>query len=171
VSESARPRRARAHRRWRLIAIVSIAMNLFLAGLMAGGFLRKGRGDRPQLAARAFSMKGAGRALGPEVRPVVDEIREARQGERRAYFERLRTAANEATSALSAEPFDSKRLDAALAELRNAHVALQEQSHAGFRQLAERLTPAQRAALAEANARFGRRGGRGVPKHGRPRRR
>lgn len=172
MSDSKRALQVRAHRRWRLIAIISIALNLFLAGLMAGGFLRKGRGDRPPPAARAFTMKGAGRALGPEVRPVVDEIRQAREGDRKAHFERLRTAANDATAALEAEPFDPKKLDDALAELRSVHAAFQQESHGEFVQLAERLTPEQRKALAVAHQRFGKRGGRGPrggPGPGRPR--
>lgn len=152
---STKPKPAvRALSRWRLVALISLGLNLFLMGAYVGGVFRRGPDERSPRT-RPFTARDAERALGPGVQPLVREIEEAHRADTEMAFDRLRGAADQATAAMRAEPFDRGKLDQALLEVRAANDALQSSFHGGFAVLVERLTPEQRATLANAQRRFG----------------
>ena len=139
---------------------VSVAVNLLLAGVLAGRAFRKShRIDRdvPVLHPERLERRGALRDLdlGPEF-----------QEKRRAIGEARKTA----RAALEKEPFDRAALESALSTLRKETVASQEIMHRSILAAAEAGSPERRKELAGALQRQGpgRRGERGPgrrPKH------
>jgi uncharacterized membrane protein len=136
-------------RKWIVGAlVVSMALNLALAGFVAGRLLEPRMGPPrldPSLA--LFPMlRDLPDARRDELRPLLRaEFRQAR-GEMR----RMRVAQRDIRSALTAEPFSDAELAAALAAFRTALLASQEGSHAALVRLAQALTPEERRMLATA---------------------
>lgn len=149
--------------RW-LIAglVVSLAANLALLGFIAGRF---GAPEWPRLS--ADPMLGAMhviRQLPEERRDALQPLLRPHLREMRATFPALRRAQHEIHEALTAEPFEVARLDAALGEFRTALLASQKAGHASLVELAAAMTPSERRQLLEAAARP-----HGMPRPPRPR--
>ena len=127
-----------------LVLALSIVINLLLAGYVIG------QSSKPRLAgdpARMFPrwVHTLPEPRQQELRPLVREqlqvmrppIREMRQQHRALQ------------AAVGAEPFDAAALAAALTQLRQHHMQVQQLSHDAFVAFVGQLTPAERQALVE----------------------
>ena len=132
----------------RIALVVSVALNLLVAGFLVGDWLDRG----PHRDAR---LRGAGpmapfaAAMSPEDRQaLLAGLREAGEGARRGPQE-FRARLATLLDTIRAEPFDAARLRDLLAGQRAAAVARQE---AGERLLVDRITgmtAEERAAYAD----------------------
>lgn len=150
MSEDNKPRSPK----WvKVVLVISLAMNLAVAGLVLGTFARgDGLRDRVEhsIALRSLGLGPFSRALSPEDR---DELRgrvtrdgvELRE-ERRAVGRELRRI----EQALRADPFDRAGVEAALARSRNLVVSLQEIGHTALLDQIETMSFEDRIALADS---------------------
>ncbi|MFD0860323.1 periplasmic heavy metal sensor [Roseovarius aquimarinus] len=127
-----------AARRWRLVAIASLALNFALIGLVAGAAL-SGRGDRQEARWRGSPLIAA---LPAETRAELR--REAREGrsERRARFEAL-------MEVLRAEPFVPEDLRALLQDQRRLGAERAAQGETVLIEALTRMSAEERAGYAE----------------------
>jgi Spy/CpxP family protein refolding chaperone len=139
---------------------VSVALNLFGLGFVVARGLR----HRDQLAMHGPGMRPpAGMDFGPrhmmrglrDLGPAGQQMMDARREAMRAHHRALRDAQDAVNKALTAEPFDPNKLNAALAELRARQAAAAQAAHGALVDLAGKLDADQRRALAER--------GRGMP--------
>ena len=134
-------------KRWniaRLVLVVSLALNLAVAGVV-GGALFSGRfGDGPP---RQFDL-----GLGPVVRALnPQERREIGEGLRRDRSLRgmnMRQQKEALLSALRSEPFDPDALALLLANQTRENQRLQSRAQEAFVALVTAMTPERRAAFA-----------------------
>jgi uncharacterized membrane protein len=156
MQETAAPRRMR----WLKIAlVVSLALNLAVAGLVAGAAL-KGRPD----AGGRDGLWPYSRAL-PE--PYRGDLMRALRDSRRDWIadrEALGSTRAELAAALVAEPFDAAAVTALLARQRDRFTALADRGAALLVEQIARMSPEERRAYAEALER----GPRGRERTGRP---
>jgi len=149
--------------------LVSVAINLFLGGLMAGRIF----GHRaPYLATERFAER-PGERIGERpggalIQRMIAQLPpgerakfESAIGERRRDIMAAGAAAREARlkirDVLQAEKFDRAALDAAFTDLRNDNLAFQKSLHDAIGTAIERLSPEARQSLADL------RPGRGTP--------
>ncbi len=156
MQESA-PRRTR----WlKITLVVSLALNLAVAGLVAGAALK----GRPDTDARD-GLWPYSRAL-PE--PYRDDLMRALRESRRDWIadrEALGSTRAELAAALVAEPFDAAAVTALLARQRDRFNALADRGAALLVEQIGRMSPEERLAYAEALER----GPQGRERTGRPR--
>jgi uncharacterized membrane protein len=154
---------ASATSRWLKVALVlSLALNLLVAGVILGAVLRHdrdgGRMDRRAEATRDFvrspflgALEPADRrAVGRDLMRAEGSIRENR-ADLRARFERL-------LAAIRTEPFDRAAVESILAEQRAAGARRLEIAEAAVLDRLAAMTPAARAAYADRLDRSLRRG-------------
>lgn len=129
----------------------SLALNLFLIGAVAGGLVvgQRVRGDdRPPAGRGPPPLWRAADVLPPE---QARAYREALRDQGRAAREEMhavRAARLAAWRALGDEPFDAKAAKARLAGIRAEEAAARGRIEDGVVDFADRLSPADRAALA-----------------------
>jgi uncharacterized membrane protein len=136
---------------WALLA-VSVALNLFCVGLVAGRLLPL-RQPHPQQhfgagddGPRAFLRYSGLREAGPDVKQILHDHRDQVKGSMHALNqsrERVRTA-------LQAEPYDRERVSQAFQDTRELTTRMQGDMHQALIDVAGKLTPAQRARMAES---------------------
>ncbi|MGQ0663553.1 MAG: periplasmic heavy metal sensor [Pseudomonadota bacterium] len=140
--------------KWLAIALfVSLGVNLFLVGLMAGRYLGPSAppfasgpspaGDRPWFIHRMAEN------LPPEHRQVFEDAMAERRRDMGAANAAMREARRRVRDALVAEPFDRAALEAALADLRNRALDSQKAVHDAIAGAAQRLPPEARRPLVE----------------------
>jgi uncharacterized membrane protein len=147
-------------RPWMLILlVVSLGLNLFLGGLMAGRWFS----GPPYRAAAAMTERGpAGEpnrilqrmadSLPPEDRPVFETIiAKHREGVLRAAGE-ARDAREIVRAVLRKEPFDRAALDRAFEDVRKSNAALQLAIQSTIGEAAAQLPPEARQRLADWRA-------------------
>jgi uncharacterized membrane protein len=140
--------------RWRgPVLFVSLGLNLFLVGAMAGGWWHQhqGRGWRHHMGAQQMGqMARPGEIAGTPMRGGMAVLREAIQqlpeaerklfedsiAQRRADVQQLQTDIRQArmkvNEAIRAEPFDRKAMADGLAVVRDKVMAMQAKLHEGF---------------------------------------
>lgn len=132
---SERPRRL-----WMILGIVSVVLNVFLIGFLAG---------RHAFGPGGCSPRGVGRAAGPR-----SEFHKYVAPEQRALLRTklhdVRTSRERVRAALEREPFDKAALEAALTGLRAHSEALQLDMHRMLIEGAEKLPLEQRKRLASS---------------------
>jgi uncharacterized membrane protein len=131
----------------RIALAVSLAANLLVVGVVAGGWLRRAVEGGPPSVERLLREGDAGQRA--RVQAIVDQRRPEFDA-RRATQRMARAAVRDAATA---EPFDAAALDRALAALRTADGAVAEARHRTFAALIAEMPPERRAAVV---ARFGR---------------
>jgi uncharacterized membrane protein len=133
-------------RKWIIGGLVlSVTVNLLLAGFVAGRLLepRMGPPHMDPTLALFPALRELPDTRRAELRPLVrEEFRKARPEMRR-----MMKAQRAINAALTAEPFSADALTAALTDFRSALLASQEGSHAALVRLAQELTPAERQLL------------------------
>jgi len=148
-------------RRVRILLIVSLALNLFLAGLVASALvLGRNKPDERQgrRGPRAFwaAAEQLPEAKGDALRQRLKQQAQASH----ALADEVRAARGDAAEAMSREPYDPAAVNAALERARTQEVVLRKSFDESVVRFAAELTPAERRVLAEALRRR-----RGEPPH------
>lgn len=132
--------------RWMLwLLFASLALNLLIIGLVAGSAWRFRHGGPPHgwappnLIGYSMSLE---RGRNKAMRDVTSPMRHALKPLRRE----IHAARNEVTAAISAEPFDQARFDAAQARLVDLENQARQQTLALYAEIAKTLTPEERRA-------------------------
>lgn len=133
--------------RWMLwLLFVSLAANLLIVGLVAGSLWRFRHGGPhhhgwipPNLIGYSMSLE---RERSKALREATHSMRHALKPLRRE----IHAARGEVTAAISAEPFDQARFDAAQARLVDLESRARQQALALYAEIAKTLTPEERRA-------------------------
>lgn len=139
--------------RWRIFLLASLALNLMLAGAVAGHFIygrrhhATGGGERGthELALQGF-LKTLPKERAKELRQII------KSGERLDHaplVASVRQARRDAAVVLAAEAFDRTKLSAAFARIDAADAAAKAAARTTLLSLAEHMTAAERQAMAE----------------------
>lgn len=133
---------------------VSLALNLFLVGAVAGGFvvghrIRGGGDDRPPAGRGPPQLWRAADVLPPEQARAYREALRDQGRAARVELHTVRAARLEAWRALGQEPFDAKAAKARLAGIRAEEAAARGRIEDRVVDFAGGLSPAERAALAQ----------------------
>ena len=119
--------------------IVSVCVNLLLAGVMIGGRWHDGPRWRGPFA-----------NVPEEARPVMKAVFDSRKAEFDAQREKVREARQKVADILKADPIDQAKLDQALSELLQQSQAIQKLGHQVMIEVAQKLTPEQRQQMADS---------------------
>ncbi len=145
--------------RWRVLLIVSLAVNLFLGGVLAARAFGDagGRGERSD--ARRWSRQADLEALSPERRAAfVQQMRRTVQ-DNRPLTRQMREARRAAGARFADEPYDAAAVAAALRRAEALEMELRRRVQAAILAQGALMTPAERAALAPLIERGGDRRG------------
>jgi uncharacterized membrane protein len=127
---------------------VSLALNLFFLGLMAGRHLPlRGRPSPDDTADARFFLRHSGlRDAGPEVKALM----RARRGEVRQHMHAVAEARERVRVALQADPFDPVQVEQALRQTRELTAEMQSDMHQTLADVATKLNPEQRRRMADS---------------------
>ena len=134
--------------------VVSVALNLALAGFVAGRMT--GPGPVPATMDPSLSLFRVIHQLPEERRDAFrTTVREHFRG-MHGDLRRMRQAQRGINEALEREPFDAEALDSALQRFRSALLEGQQDNHALLVRVAATMTPQERQALRDAMTRHRR---------------
>lgn len=135
-------------RRWPYLLTASLALNLFLVGLIGSAWIqREARQDMRR--SNPLVAMWSPEALRSLDRDLAREVWERHRGTTFPRFRAIGEARREADQLLGQPQFDSEAYAAALAELRARTEAAQAAMHDAIVDFVERLPPEDRAHLAE----------------------
>ncbi|MDQ7249016.1 periplasmic heavy metal sensor [Dongia sedimenti] len=132
------------------VAAVSLCINLFLVGLMAGhwiygpGFLGRGGPDGPR---RGIEAMIAG--VPEDLRPMIKQKFDAAKPQFQAQREQIRTVRDKLAAAAEADPFDPAAFDQAFGEFQQAMDGMGAIAHQTIREILPQIPAAQRKQLVE----------------------
>jgi uncharacterized membrane protein len=132
------------------VAVVSLCLNLFLVGLMAGhwiegpGFFGHGGPDGPR---RGFEAMIAG--VPEDLRPMVKQKFEAAKPQFQAQREQIRAARDKLAAAAKADPFDPAAFDQAFQDFQQAMSGMGAIAHQTIREILPQIPAAQRKQLVD----------------------
>ena len=135
-------------RRWAVLFFCSLALNLFLAGVLAAGAYKWDRGRH--FRGSMMTVPWALRVLGDDARPAARKQFRAHRADIRARRTALRETYREAGRILAQEPYDGAALARTLAKLGETARSARTRSHASMAEFAASLTQGQRHELARA---------------------
>lgn len=151
MTETAATPPGQPSRSFRILLVLSLAMNLLIVGIVGGGMIR---GHAPYPMGIDMSLGDVSRALNPSDRRIVaDRLRETANVRPLMALRDRRAAMAAFIAAVRAEPFDPAALDAIFAEQRERASGLMA---VGQNTLVERLSQMDPAARAEFAARLER---------------
>lgn len=135
-------------RLWRILLVVSLALNVAVLGLAGGALMRDKVGGRPPSGVE-FGAGPLGRALSPDdqreigkaIRDRVDFSRDNRPSPRRAM--------RELQEALVAEPFDVEQFETVLQDTVRRAAQFQTAAQDALVEHVSKMSPEERAAFAE----------------------
>jgi len=129
-------------------AIVSVCLNLLLAGVVVGGRWHDWPG------------RGPFRDIPDEARPLIKSVFESHKSEFDARRDAVQQARMKVAEVLKADTIDQAQLNQALSELLQQSQAMQKLGHQVMVEVAQKLTPEQRREMADrwAQDRFRRHG-------------
>lgn len=136
--------------RLKTLLIVSLVLNIFLLGAIAGGTYRWMAKQKADVVAQQRGLRFAAAELS---RDRQDQLRQSLRQTRRASLQEIidaRAGRIAVVQALAAPQFDRATLDAALARTRAADVAVRAQVEATVAEFASTLTPDERLKLVDA---------------------
>ncbi len=148
--------------KWLALALLlSLALNLFLGGLIAGryfgphhrSFARMEASDRP---GQDFFRRLIGR-VPAEHRGMFEDVLNAKRTDMDRASQALRESRLKVREAVRAEPFDKARLDTVFVEVRERNMALQKSVHEAMVEAVQKLPAETRRQISEW--RPGERGG------------
>jgi len=149
--------------RARILLIASLALNLFLVGLLIGVFLngpRKLRDERgPPRSQRSFL--AAAEQFDPADREAFRALLREQAQQARPRIEIARGARRQAAALMASDTYDPEAVRAALVQARSEEFAVRQSLDRAIVAFSARLDAQERAALGEA-LRRGRREGRGA---------
>jgi len=137
----------------RVLLIASLALNLFLVGLIVGGIMsgvRTFRERGPGFGLSAMEMREVADMLADETRAKFRESMRDSFPELRQAFRDARQARDGVSEALAAEPFDIDALEDAFATARAADDKVWTLSTGAFTKFVGELDEAEREELVEA---------------------
>ena len=137
-------------KRWAIVLFSSLALNLFVGGMIVSHLSFYGR---DVTRSDAFGLRDASRYMDKDTRAAMRGMWSERADEMRPLWEAMRQARQDTIATLGAEPFDKAVLETALANSRAASVASQEAFHAALVDSASELTPEQRRSFFAAASR------------------
>ena len=132
------------------VAAVSLCVNLFLVGLMAGhwiygpGFLGRGGPDGPR---RGIEAMIAG--VPEELRPMIKQKFEAAKPQFQAQREKIRAVRDKLAAAAEADPFDPAAFDQAFGEFQQEMAGMGAIAHQTIREMLPQIPAEQRKHLVE----------------------
>ena len=125
--------------------VVSLVINLAFVGLFAGHYIfRPGHGHGVD-----FAIDRILHSMPKEARAPVRAVLEAHRPQVAAKIAELRKARHDVRAALTADPFDRAKLDAAFAEVQSASMAMQADLHTVVADAVSKLDPEARHKLNE----------------------
>jgi uncharacterized membrane protein len=136
--------------RLKTVLIVSLVLNIFLLGAIAGGTYRWVAKQKAEVVAQQRGLRFAAAEL-PQARR--EQLREALRQTRRDSLPLIvnaRAGRLDVVQALAAPQFDRAALDAALARTREADMAVRARVEATVADFANTLTPDERLKLVDA---------------------
>lgn len=139
---------ARLEGRWvGWVLIASLALNLFLAGVLGVRYWREQqwRAERTMTGPIGRIAQGLPESGRTKVRAVIDSRRDQIREQGREY----RRARGEAMQALAAEPFDRMKVEAAFAEARRRADAMSATMQAAMIEASAQLSAEERKAFRE----------------------
>jgi uncharacterized membrane protein len=141
-------------RTWKVVLAVSLVLNVFLLGAIAGGayqWFAAHRANAPALAAaQQRALRFAAQPLSAQQQQAfVDGLKEARR-EGRQFAREGREGRREVLRLLAAPQLDRPALDAALARTRAADSALRARVEGSVADFAATLTPEERVEFADS---------------------
>jgi Spy/CpxP family protein refolding chaperone len=119
--------------------IVSLCVNLLLAGMMVGGRWHGGHGG----------YRGFWTSVPEEARPLMKEVFDSHRTEFDARRDKVRQARKKVAEILKADTIDQAQLDQALSELVQQSQAMREFGYGVMIEVAKKLPPEQRREMAE----------------------
>jgi uncharacterized membrane protein len=131
---------------------VSLAINLFFGGLIAGRLMshrerpHQQAGFEDDLGPRGFLKRSGLREAGPEVKQILRAQREQLKGNMRS----LGQTREHVRVVLETEPYDAEAAAAAFARTREVSVQMQADMHKTLLDVSSKLTPAQRKRMADS---------------------
>ena len=145
------------------VAVVSLCVNLFLVGLMAGhwiygpGFFGGRGGPR-----RGFEAMIAG--VPEDLRPLIKEKFDAAKPQFQAQREKVHAARDKVVAAAEADPFDAAAFDQAFKDLQETMSGMGAIAHQTIREILPQIPAEQRKILVEKwSKRWGGKDGPGGP--------
>jgi len=142
VSETAQPRRS-----WFLI--VSLCVNVILLVIIVMGTIRNHREQEAIATAHAFSPRSMMQLVGPEDAAKIQSVMKAHEARIIATLAASHKARAEAFAAFRAPNFDPAAFKAALARMRAADAAFEQENTAQLADSAAQLGAADRARIAD----------------------
>lgn len=142
-------------RRWITVLgaalFVSLALNLFLGGVIAGrGVGHRGGFDGQMTAANVkLAIERVSRVLPEADGDVMRGLFEERRADLKARFEALREARKAVGAALKAEPFDAATFSAAYETMQSRNQEVQAAIHGVIKAAVPQLSAEGRVAIAE----------------------
>lgn len=134
-------------KRFWILLVTSVALNLFLLGLMAGRLVHlRPRFERDEIDTRAFLRQSGLRSAGPEVKAILRQ----RHGQVRERMHALGQARDHVRRSLEAEPYDPAEVTRALQQTRDLTTQMQADMHEVLVDVAGKLDPDQRKRMAES---------------------
>ena len=141
-------------RRLQLFLALSLALNLFLAGLIAGtGLLDRREHDR---GGRHAAFDQAVRQLDPADAEALRTLMRTKGEQAEPRFRALREARREVQRRMSQPDYDPAAVRAAVTQVRVQEVALRDDLDRSLIDFAARLDPEERAAVAPLLRKSGR---------------
>ncbi|WP_027798995.1 periplasmic heavy metal sensor [Paraburkholderia dilworthii] len=140
------------NRSWKIVLAVSLALNVFLVGAIAGGVYQwfAARGPAAALVAQPRALRFAAQTLSTErQKDFADSLKRARR-EGRQFAREGRDERREVLRLLAAPQFDRAALDAALARTRAADSNLRAQVESNVADFAARLSSEERVKFADS---------------------
>lgn len=137
----------KTRRIWRVVLVISLALNIAVAGVLTGTAL-SGRGKDGPPARMTFAFGPLGRILdGKDRRAISEQMR--RNGPRPLTRGQMNRRLATLADALRADPFDPAGFAVMLDGLRDRTMQVQENAQGAFVAHLAGLTPERRAALAD----------------------
>ena len=141
---------------WAVLALLSLALNLFLGGLLMG---RSFRPDKPPADVGPISLLRSPQDLDPAARQIVDRTREKHHKGIRRSMAKAGRARLAAIDALCAREFDETKAREAFQAFRSETNVAHDAMHESLIEAAKQMTPEQRAVLKDTLHRSGVREG------------
>lgn len=126
--------------------VLSVCLNVFVAGLIAG---RASRGDGPPRRDDGGGLQRFMATVPAEARPIIREALQENRSGLQDLVAGVRRARRNAASVVAAEPFDRAALEAALAAIRDRSRALEAAVHGIIAVAIDELSPELRGEMAE----------------------
>lgn len=133
-------------RKLRIALLCSLAFNLLCVGLIAGAIIA---GPKKHHSRSEFGLKSFSRTLPDERRQVIRDTFKTYRPKFRELRREARTARREAADVLAAQPLDKDKLRTSLARIDTAESGLRAHVSDFFIDVADKLTPQERADLAK----------------------